>query len=169
MEVVKLETIYEGKIVIHFTVEFPEFFPEQCKPLEGVLPARPSMQMTDMELDECEETTLHDVNTEKEMRMKQQEAYDDVHDDDNNVSLLSCMDPVKLLWVLTLLVIPNDSTDQLVAESLPVDTQEMQIIMMQLADVNPTKKKKKKKKLNALFNLQIIHALIMIRVVRWPR
>ncbi|GKE57958.1 hypothetical protein Tco_1497143 [Tanacetum coccineum] len=75
------ETIYEVQIVIYFTVEFPEFFPEQCKPLEGVLPARPSMQMTDIELDECEETTLHDVNIEKEMRMKQQEAYDDVQDD----------------------------------------------------------------------------------------
>ncbi|GKD71571.1 hypothetical protein Tco_1325661, partial [Tanacetum coccineum] len=60
-------------------------------------------------------------------------------------------------------VIPNDSTDQLVAESLPVDTQEMQV------DVNPTKKKKKKKNMNALFNLKIIHALIMIRAVGWPR
>ncbi|GKG40270.1 hypothetical protein Tco_0467047, partial [Tanacetum coccineum] len=35
-------------------------------------PPRPSMQMTDMELDECEETTLHDVNIEEEMRRKQQ-------------------------------------------------------------------------------------------------
>ncbi|GKC43674.1 diacylglycerol kinase 5, partial [Tanacetum coccineum] len=52
------------------------------------------------------------------------------------------------------LVIPNDSTDQLAAESLPVDTQEMQV------DVNPIKKKKM---MNALFNLQIIHALIMIQ------
>ncbi|GJZ31796.1 hypothetical protein Tco_0576843 [Tanacetum coccineum] len=95
-------------------MEFLEFFPEQCKPLEGVLPVRPSMQMTDMELDECEETTLHDTMG---------------------------FDPT---------VIPNDSTDQLVAESLPVDTQEMQIIMMQPADVNPIKKKKKKK-LNEVF------------------
>ncbi|GJW63123.1 DnaJ protein [Tanacetum coccineum] len=42
-----------GKLYIHFTVEFWESFPEQCKALEGVLPAWPSKQMTDMELDEC--------------------------------------------------------------------------------------------------------------------
>lgn len=30
------------------------------------------MRMTDMELDECEETTLHDVNIEEEMRRKTQ-------------------------------------------------------------------------------------------------
>ncbi|PWA96259.1 DnaJ protein [Artemisia annua] len=63
-----------GKLYIHFTVEFPESFPKQCKAQQGVLPPRPSMQMTDMELDECEETTLHDVNIEEEMRRKQQEA-----------------------------------------------------------------------------------------------
>ncbi|GLT60891.1 hypothetical protein SLA2020_336330 [Shorea laevis] len=28
----------------------------------AVLPPRPSTQLTDMELNECEETTLHDVN-----------------------------------------------------------------------------------------------------------
>ena len=62
-----------GKLYIHFTVEFPKSFP--CKAQEGVLPPRPSMQMTDMKLDECEEINLHDVNIEKEIR-KQQEAYD---------------------------------------------------------------------------------------------
>jgi hypothetical protein len=30
--------------------------------LEAVLPPRTASQLTDMELDECEETTLHDVN-----------------------------------------------------------------------------------------------------------
>ena len=75
-----------GKLYIHFTVDFPESLTlDQCKALETVLPPRLATQMTDMELDECEETTLHDVNIEEEMRRKQaqaQEAYeedDDVH------------------------------------------------------------------------------------------
>ena len=72
----------KGKLYIHFSVEFPDSLnPEQCKALEGVLPPRTSVQLSDMELDECEETTLHDVNIEEEMRRKQvQEAYDE--DDD---------------------------------------------------------------------------------------
>lgn len=72
----------KGKLYIHFAVEFPESLkPEVCKALETMLPARARAQLTDMELDECEETTLHDVNIEEEMRRKQaQEAYDD--DDD---------------------------------------------------------------------------------------
>ncbi|GKE03473.1 hypothetical protein Tco_1395491 [Tanacetum coccineum] len=65
------EEVRMGKLYIHFTMEFPESLSrEQCKALEGVLAHRPSMQMTDMELDEREETTLHDVNIEEEMRMK---------------------------------------------------------------------------------------------------
>ena len=62
-----------GKLYIHFTVEFPDILtPEQVKALETILPPRPSVDLTDMELDECEETTLHDVNIEEEMRRKQQ-------------------------------------------------------------------------------------------------
>ena len=75
-----------GKMYIHFTVEFPDSLsPDQVKALEGILPPKPQSQLTDMELDECEETTLHDVNIEEEMRRKQaaqQEAYeedDDMH------------------------------------------------------------------------------------------
>ncbi|KAK3034384.1 hypothetical protein RJ639_033988 [Escallonia herrerae] len=72
----------KGKLYIHFTVEFPDSLsPEQVKGLQAVLPAKPSVASTDMELDECEETTLHDVNMEEEMRRKQhahaQEAYDE--------------------------------------------------------------------------------------------
>ncbi|TLM35136.1 hypothetical protein FEC37_18770, partial [Acinetobacter baumannii] len=75
-----------GKLYIHFTVEFPESLtPEQCKALEAVLPPRPSMQMTDMELDECEETTLHDVNIEEEMRRKQQQAQQEAYDEDDDM------------------------------------------------------------------------------------
>lgn len=83
-----------GKLYIHFTVEFPESFPKQ----EGVLPPRPSMQMADMELDECEETTLHDVNIEEEMRRKQQEAYDeddDMHGEDTMWTAISVGCEVK--------------------------------------------------------------------------
>lgn len=73
-----------GKLYIHFSVDFPESLSsDQCKALEAVLPPRASPQMTDMELDECEETTLHDVNIEDEMRRKQaqaQEAYDEDED-----------------------------------------------------------------------------------------
>ncbi|GLT77726.1 hypothetical protein SLA2020_492870 [Shorea laevis] len=74
----------KGKLYIHFTVDFPDSLsPDQVKTLEAVLPPRPTSGQTDMELDECEETTLHDVNIEEEMRRKQQaqqEAYDE--DDD---------------------------------------------------------------------------------------
>lgn len=70
-----------GKLYIHFIVEFPDSLsPEQVKTLEAILPPRPISQYSDMELDECEETTLHDVNMEEEMRRKQaaqQEAYDE--------------------------------------------------------------------------------------------
>ncbi|XP_010535721.1 PREDICTED: chaperone protein dnaJ 3 [Tarenaya hassleriana] len=80
----------KGKLYIHFSVEFPESLsPDQAKAIEAVLPGRPSSskkQLTEMEIDECEETTLHDVsNMEEEMRRKQQaqrEAYDDDDDDD---------------------------------------------------------------------------------------
>ncbi|KAK9170264.1 hypothetical protein Syun_002404 [Stephania yunnanensis] len=73
-----------GKLYIHFTVEFPESLsPEQCKALEGVLPPRTSSQLTDMELDECEETTLHDVNIEEEMRRKQAQAQEAYEEDDD--------------------------------------------------------------------------------------
>lgn len=74
----------KGKLYIHFTVEFPETLgPDQTKAIEAVLPKPAKAAMSDMEIDECEETTLHDVNIEDEMRRKahaQREAYDD--DDD---------------------------------------------------------------------------------------
>lgn len=75
----------KGRLYLQFTVDFPEtgsLNPEQQKNLEAVLPPKPSSQLTDMELDECEETTLHDVNIEDEMRRKQQqqEAYEEDED-----------------------------------------------------------------------------------------
>lgn len=76
----------KGKLYIHFTVEFPDSLaPDQCKALEAVLPPKPASKLTDMELDECEETTMHDVNMEEEMRRKAhaaaQEAYDEGDDE----------------------------------------------------------------------------------------
>ncbi|KAL7218438.1 hypothetical protein ACSBR2_011663 [Camellia fascicularis] len=73
-----------GKLYIHFTVDFRESLtPEQFKAFEAVLPPRPSMQMSEMELDECEETTRHDVNIEEEMRWKQQQAQEAYHEDED--------------------------------------------------------------------------------------
>jgi len=74
----------KGKLYINFSVDFPDSLSlEQCKGLEAVLPPKTSNKLTEMELDECEETTLHDVSIEEEMRRKQQgqqEAYDDDED-----------------------------------------------------------------------------------------
>ncbi|XP_019164159.1 PREDICTED: dnaJ protein homolog [Ipomoea nil] len=75
----------KGKLYIHFMVDFPDSLsPEQVKALEAILPPRQKSQYSDMEIDECEETTLHDVNIEEEMRRKrahQQEAYEEDGDD----------------------------------------------------------------------------------------
>ncbi|KAJ7568975.1 hypothetical protein O6H91_01G055400 [Diphasiastrum complanatum] len=73
----------KGRLYLHFSVEFPEsgaISSDQCKALEAVLPMRFLKPLTDMELDECEETTLHDVNIDDEMRRRQQqkqEAYEE--------------------------------------------------------------------------------------------
>jgi len=74
----------KGKLYIHFSVDFPEsgsLSVEQCQALESILPPKPSSEMTDMELDECEETILQDVNMDEEMRRKQPqhspEAYEE--------------------------------------------------------------------------------------------
>ncbi|MBA0864547.1 hypothetical protein Goshw_004129 [Gossypium schwendimanii] len=75
-----------GKLYIHFTVDFPDSLaPEQCKALEAVLPPRTSVQLTDMELDECEETTLYDVNIEEEMRRKQAQAAQEAYEEDDDM------------------------------------------------------------------------------------
>eukprot|EP00249_Psilotum_nudum_P014406 c24805_g1_i1 orf=279-1541(-) len=85
----------KGRLYIQFTVDFPEsgsLSPEQCRALESILPPRPTSELTDMELDECEETTLHDVGSmEEEMRRKQQaqqEAYEE--DDEQSGPRVQC-------------------------------------------------------------------------------
>ncbi|GMH19475.1 hypothetical protein Nepgr_021316 [Nepenthes gracilis] len=84
------------KLYSHFTVDFPGSLTlEQCKALELVLPPRTSMQLTNMELDECEETTLHDVNIEAEMRRKQSQAQQEAYEEDDlscNVCICGWMD-----------------------------------------------------------------------------
>ncbi|XP_071721802.1 dnaJ protein homolog isoform X1 [Rutidosis leptorrhynchoides] len=84
----------KGKLYIQFTVDFPDTLSlDQCKALEAVLPPRSSTQLTDMEIDECEETTLHDVNImEEEMRRKQQaqEAYEEDEDMPGGAQRVQC-------------------------------------------------------------------------------
>lgn len=76
----------KGKLYIHFTVEFPESLAlDQCKSLETVLPPRSAPQLSDMEIDECEETTLHDVNIEEEMRRKEARAQQEAYDEDDDM------------------------------------------------------------------------------------
>lgn len=75
-----------GRLYIHFSVDFPEsgsLLPDQLKGLESVLPPKAPCFLTEMELDECEETTLHDVNIEEEMRRKQQQQQQEAYDEDD--------------------------------------------------------------------------------------
>jgi DnaJ family protein A protein 2 len=74
----------KGRLYIKFNVVFPEsgaLSPEKYRALETILPPRTSKSLSDMEVDDCEETTMHDVNmAEEERRRKhqqQQEAYDE--------------------------------------------------------------------------------------------
>ncbi|KAI9078699.1 hypothetical protein K1719_039342 [Acacia pycnantha] len=79
-----------GRLYIQFNVDFPDsgfLNPDQCRVLETVLPRKPSKQLTDMELDDCEETTLHDVNIEEEMNRKKQQQYREAYDDDDEPSM----------------------------------------------------------------------------------
>lgn len=73
-----------GRFYIKFNVEFPDsgvLSLDQCRTLSNILPSKSGSKITDMELEECEETTLHDVDIEEEMRrQQQQEAYDEDHD-----------------------------------------------------------------------------------------
>ena len=77
----------KGRLYIKFNVDFPDsgfLSPDQCRLLETILPLKSSKQLTDMELDECEETTLHDVNMKEEMRRKQQHQYHEAYDEDDD-------------------------------------------------------------------------------------
>ncbi|KAF9602660.1 hypothetical protein IFM89_030548 [Coptis chinensis] len=87
----------KGRLYIKFNVEFPDsgvLSLDQCHTLESILSSRSTSQLSAMELDECEETTLNDVNMEEEMRrkqqQKQQEAYDEDDDDEPGASRVQC-------------------------------------------------------------------------------
>ncbi|KAL2892519.1 Chaperone protein dnaJ A6 [Bienertia sinuspersici] len=78
----------KGRLYVHFSVEFPDSLPlELSQALEKILPSKPRKKVSEMELEACEETTLHDVNIEEEMKRKQQqrvqEAYDEDDEDDD--------------------------------------------------------------------------------------
>lgn len=86
----------KGRLYIHFDVVFPEsgvLSPETCRGIETVLPSRPGKSSSEMELDECEEIIMHDVNIEEDLRHKeqqrQQEAYDS-GDDEPNMHRMAC-------------------------------------------------------------------------------
>lgn len=87
----------KGRLFIHFNVEFPEsgkLSSEKCQVLKTIIPSGSHKQSSDMDLDECEETTLYDVNIEEEMRQKQhqqhQEAYDEDDDDEPTMHRMPC-------------------------------------------------------------------------------
>ena len=73
----------KGRLYIQFTVDFPESLSdEQRAQLVAILPPRPQLGLSAMELDNCEETTLHDVNMEEEMQRKAQAAQDAYEEDE---------------------------------------------------------------------------------------
>lgn len=82
----------KGRLYIHFNVNFPDsglFSPEQCRTLETILPQKPSGRLTDMEIDECEETNMHDaskeeVNRKQRQQARRHEAYDEEDEDDED-------------------------------------------------------------------------------------
>ncbi|KAF9601988.1 hypothetical protein IFM89_024534, partial [Coptis chinensis] len=57
---------------------------DQSKALETMLPPRASTQLTDMEVDECEETTFHGVNIEEQMWRKQAHSWEANDDDEES-------------------------------------------------------------------------------------
>jgi len=86
----------KGRLFVEFSVEFPEpgvLTPAQCRSLEKILPPRPGSQ-SDMDVDQCEETTMHDVNIEEEMRRRQnqrrQEAYNEEDEDEGAPRGVQC-------------------------------------------------------------------------------
>jgi len=77
----------KGRLYIQFNVEFPDsgfISPDQCQLLEKVLPQKGSKRISDAELDDCEETTLHDVNLKEEMKRKHQHHYREAYDEDED-------------------------------------------------------------------------------------
>nr|GLL25060.1 dnaJ protein homolog [Ipomoea trifida] len=60
--------------------------PEKFKKLGQAYESHyPITGITEMELDECEETTLHDVNIEEKMRRKQQQQAQEAYEEDDDM------------------------------------------------------------------------------------
>lgn len=79
----------KGRLYLQFNVEFPDsgaLSLDQRRTLETILPPRPGNHLSAMELDECEETNLHDVNMEEELRRKQQQQQQEAYDEDDEPS-----------------------------------------------------------------------------------
>lgn len=76
----------KGRLYIHFNVDFPAsaLTLEKSRMLETILPTKPGKRLLPKKLDDCEETSLHDVDIDKEMKRKehqrQQEAYNEDED-----------------------------------------------------------------------------------------
>ncbi|KAI5423384.1 Chaperone protein dnaJ A6, variant 2 [Lathyrus oleraceus] len=78
-----------GRLYIKFNVEFPEsgfLSPSQSLEFEKILPQKTSKKLSQKELDDCEETTMHDVDIAGVHRKKHQyrEAYDDDDDEEEH-------------------------------------------------------------------------------------
>lgn len=82
----------KGTLYVHFTVDFPDsLIPKHVKELEAmlveaILPARPVVQMPPAEIEDCVETTLHDVDMEEEMPRKKAQAQQEAYDEDSHGS-----------------------------------------------------------------------------------
>ncbi|KAM7274427.1 hypothetical protein ACFE04_016293 [Oxalis oulophora] len=80
----------KGRLYIQFKVVFPEsgtLSPEQCRTLETILPQKTSKTLSDMEVEECEETTMHDLtNKEAERRKQQRQQRQEAYDEDDEES-----------------------------------------------------------------------------------
>lgn len=60
----------KGQLYIHFNVIFPEsgfLSLDKCRALEAILPTRLGKRSSGIELEKCEETTMHDVNIDEAM------------------------------------------------------------------------------------------------------
>lgn len=84
----------KGKLFIHFTVKFPEpgeLSEDDLKALEKLLPARPTVEI---DPDNHEECSMHDVDMESEMRRNKQQqrgqAYDEDDEDDEAGRKVQC-------------------------------------------------------------------------------
>ncbi|EPS61572.1 hypothetical protein M569_13222, partial [Genlisea aurea] len=79
----------KGRLYIHFEVEFPDSFSaEEVDALSKVLPLPPSKGSSrvgpEAAAEEWEETTLHDVNMEDEMKRKEAQRHQEAYEEDDD-------------------------------------------------------------------------------------